>query len=160
MSKRGWKMAAASAALSLAAAAAVFEGGRSPSVGAEAKAEVQPKAVDPSMHEFMEYLFEPPYKRVKAALAEEPKDNAVWKSLKSDAMILAEGGNLLLLRTPKEDAAAWNELSAAVRDSGAGLYQAARKKDFQAARQQYEALLLKCNACHDKFAGGEHQLKP
>src|SRR5690606_25530851 len=109
-------------------------------------------------HEFMEYAFEPAYLRLKNALAAQPADNSAWKGIKSDALILAEGGNLLLMRPDGGDAAAWNELSVAVRQAGQQLYAAGKKRDFAAARPAFEALLIKCNACHTKFADGEHQL--
>jgi hypothetical protein len=112
------------------------------------------------MHEFMEYVFQPTYLRLKQSMAAAPADNAGWKGVKADSLVLAEGGNLLLLRTPEEESAAWNETSAAVRDLGGELYQAAKKKDYPTARKHYEAMLIKCNSCHDKFAGGEHQLAP
>lgn len=120
----------------------------------------QPQPVDKDMHEFMEYVFQPTYKRLKQAMAAEPADKSIWKGIKSDSLILAEGGNLLLLRKPQEDAASWDELSSSMRESGSLLYQSAKKKDYPAARQHYELMLKKCNACHDKFAGGEHQLSP
>ena len=127
---------------------------------AESPQAAAPQAVEKDMHEFMEYVFQPTYLRLKQAMAAEPADNKAWKPIKADSLILAEGGNLLLMRAPEKDAAAWNELSAAVRDAGAGLYAAAKKKDFQAARPHYEQMLKKCNACHDQFADGEHQLAP
>ena len=127
---------------------------------AAAPAGPQAAPVEKDMHEFMEYVFEPTYKRLKTAMAAAPADNAGWKGIKSDALILAEGGNLLLVRTPAENGPAWNELSAIVRDLGGKLYQSAKAKDYPSARQNYEAMLLKCNACHDKFAEGEHQLMP
>ena len=37
-------------------------------------------------------------------MAAAPADNAGWKAVKSDALILAEGGNLLLLRQPPDEA--------------------------------------------------------
>ena len=40
------------------------------------------------------------------------------------------------------------------------LYQAARKSDYPAARKAYTSMLQQCNACHKKFADGEHQLTP
>jgi hypothetical protein len=52
------------------------------------------------------------------------------------------------------------EWSVAVRATGGDLYQAAKKKDFPAARKHYETMLTKCNACHTQFAHGEHQLSP
>ena len=63
--------------------------------------------VEESMHEFMEYVFQPTYKRLKTQMAAEEKNNAAWKAVKSDSLILAESSNLLLLRLPKEDAKAW-----------------------------------------------------
>lgn len=119
-----------------------------------------PTPVEPSMHEFMEYVFEPAYKRLKTAMASEPKDNAAWKGIKGDSLTLAEAGNLLLARLPEAEGETWAAQSIAVREAGGMLYQAARKKDYKTARQQYETLLTKCNACHTKFADGEYQLKP
>ena len=118
------------------------------------------KPVEPDMHEFMEYVCEPPYKRLKAALATAPADNAAWKGIKSDSLILAEAGNLLLRRPPEKDAAAWAAHSKKVRDTGALLYAAAKKKDTVETRKQWEGLLQNCNACHTQFADGEHMLKP
>ena len=127
---------------------------------AKAAEPVAAKPVETDMHEFMEYLFEPSYKRLRPLMASAPADNAAWKGIKGDSLVLAEGGNLLLQRLPEQDQAAWTELSMAVRTSGGALYQAARKKDYATARQQYEAMIKKCNACHTKFADGEHQLLP
>jgi hypothetical protein len=119
-----------------------------------------PAPVETDMHEFMEYAFQPAYLRLKAAIAAEPKDNDGWKAIKADALLLAEGGNLLLLRPSADDAADWTAHSLQVRQLGGELYAAGRKKDFAAARKSYEAMLVRCNACHDQFAGGEHQLEP
>ncbi|MHC4875911.1 MAG: hypothetical protein ACYTGL_05385 [Planctomycetota bacterium] len=134
--------------------------GRAQADAPQAKTAVKP--VEPSMHEFMEYVCEEPYKRLKTTMASEPDSGRAWKGVKSDALILAEAGNLLLLRDSDagDDAAAWRKLSAAVRDAGGEFYQAARKRDYSAARTSYTALLQKCNACHDAFADGEHQLTP
>ena len=124
------------------------------------EAKVTAKPVEPSMHEFMEYVFQPPYKRLRTAMTTEPADNAAWKAIKSDSLILAEAGNLLLIRRPEKNEDSWREHSIMVRDLGGEFYQAARKKDYPAAKQSYTAMLQKCNSCHDAFAGGEHQLTP
>ena len=112
------------------------------------------------MYEFMEYVFQPPYKRLKLSIAVETTDKAVWKAIKADALTLAEAGNLLLLHSPKENVGAWDELSIASREEGGKLYQAAKVKDIKLARQHFESMLLQCNACHDKFAEGKYQLAP
>jgi hypothetical protein len=116
--------------------------------------------VESDMHEFMEYVFQPTYKRLQKSIAAEPADKAGWKGIKADSLILAEAGNLLLDRGPKEGASEWNALSASMREDGSKLYQAAKAKDFKVARQHYELMITKCNNCHDKFAEGKHQLTP
>lgn len=127
---------------------------------APSSTKAEPEAVEDDMHEFMEYVFQPTYKRLKQSMSAEPADNAAWKNIKSDALILAEAGNLLLFRVPDEDAEAWADHSASVRDLGGDLYQSAKKKDYAAASRNYRAMLKKCNACHNAFADGEHQLSP
>jgi hypothetical protein len=119
-----------------------------------------PAPVESDMHEFMEYVFQPTYNRLRSAMATDPSDNAQWKAIKADSLSLAEAGNLLLMRAPEDDAAVWNEYSAAVREAGGRMYAASKQKDAKATREHYVAMLKKCNACHDKFAGGEHQLMP
>ena len=119
-----------------------------------------PKPVETSMHDFMEGVFQGPYRRLKTAMAAEPKDNAGWKVIRSEALILAEGGNLLLFRVPEKDADEWTKFSTANRDAGADLFKAAKAKDFPAAKKAYEAMIGHCNACHKKFDNGKNQLAP
>jgi hypothetical protein len=116
--------------------------------------------VESDMHEFMEYVFQPTYKRLQKSISAEPADKAGWKGIKADSLILAEAGNLLLHRGPKEDTTTWDDLSVAMREDGSKLYKAAKAKDFKVARQHYELMITKCNACHNEFAEGEHQLSP
>lgn len=116
--------------------------------------------VESDMHEFMEYVFQPSYKRLQAAMASEPADNAGWKAIKAEALVLAESGNLVILRGGDEDRAAWIAHASGSRTHGGKLYAAAREKNFAAAQEHYKAMLQSCNACHDQFAGGEHQLSP
>lgn len=118
------------------------------------------RPVDDSMHHFMEYFFEPAFKRLKQQLADPPANRAAWSGVKGDAFTLAEGGNLLLLRAPEEERAAWQQLSVEVRELAGKVYQAARAQDYPQARGEYQKLIGRCNACHQKFADGEHQLTP
>lgn len=133
---------------------------RHAAAGDDAAPQAVTKPVEDSMHEFMEYVFQPPYKRLKASLASEPEDSRAWKVVKSDSLILAEVENLLLIRLPEEDAKAWACMSILTRDAGAELYQAARKRDYAAARKSFGAMLTKCNSCHKQFADGKYQLEP
>ena len=115
--------------------------------------------VEESMHEFMEYYFEPGYKRLKPAMENDSPDRQAWKAIKGDSLMLAEGGNLLMMRKPSEDVEAWNEAAKAVRDHGAELYQAAKEGNRENALTAYKAMINNCNRCHDSHADGKHQLK-
>ena len=121
-------------------------------------ADAAPQPVEDDMHEFMEYAFQPTYRRLKASMAKAPATTSDWKAIKADLLVLAEGGNLLLIRSPGDDT--WNKLAVAVRRAGGKLYKAAGKKDLQATQASYAALLNNCNACHREFADGKHQLTP
>jgi len=116
--------------------------------------------VEADMHEFMEYAFEPFFHELKESMAEAPADKKSWVPVKAHSLILAEAGNLLMLRGPDENKAEWNQLAKELRDQGKLLYAAAKKRDYDSSRKQYEAFVTKCNACHEKFAEGEHIQKP
>ncbi len=118
------------------------------------------KIVEDSMHEFMEYVFQPTYRRLKASMAAEPTDNNGWKAIKSDSLILAESCNLLFVRLPDENATDWAKHAMASRDAGAALYKAAREKKFEPASEAYKLMLNNCNACHRQFEDGKHILAP
>jgi hypothetical protein len=110
------------------------------------------------MHDFMEVVFQASYRRLKTAIATAPRDNAGWKAIRTEALVLAEGSNLVLLRTPKKDGDKWNEFAVAARNSGAELVKAAKGKDFVASRKAWETMLNHCNACHKQFDDGKNQL--
>lgn len=128
---------------------------------ASVTAEDQVVPVEESMHELMEYVFQPTYRRLKQSMAAAPADNNGWKAIKSDALILAEGCNLLFGReTDGDQAQDWAKHTTAARTAGAELYKAAKMKDFTAAGTAYKAMLNNCNACHRQFEEGKHILQP
>lgn len=119
-----------------------------------------PLAVEKSMHEFMEYYFEPAYLRLKAAMAAKEKDKKAWKEIKANSLVLAEGANLLLQRLPEKDGKDWANHAFAVREAGSQLYQSVKKKDDAVALSAYRTMIAKCNACHKQFEEGKHKLEP
>lgn len=122
--------------------------------------EIAPAPVEDSMHEFMEYVYQPTYKRLKVSMAQAPADRAGWKAVKADALTLAEAANLLLIRVPEKNGKEWAQHADATRTHGAALYKAARAQDYAAAQKSYATMLQHCNACHKTFADGKYQLKP
>ncbi len=123
-------------------------------------ADEEMKPVDVNMHDFMEGMFQGPYRRLKVAMEKEPTDPQGWKALRSDALILAEGSNLLLIRKPEKDVPDWLKYSVASRDAGAEIIKAAKQKNFAASKEAYVQMLEHCNACHKQFENGKHILKP
>ena len=138
----------------------IAHGGATRQVDEETSANIVPEPVDRDMHHFMEYVFQPNYKRLKADMTSAPQNADTWKAIKGDSLTLAEGANLLLMRTPDEGSGPWRRFSAQVRAHGSELYQAARRSDYPASRKAYLLMLQSCNACHERFAGGEHLLEP
>lgn len=124
----------------------------------EGDAGVQP--VEPSMHEFMEYVFQPAYLRLKESLKSAPASNTAWRPVKSDALILAESCNLLLSRRPEEHGDDWVRHAVASRTRGAEFYAAAKARNFDQAVSTFGTMLESCNACHRQFEEGKHILKP
>ena len=119
------------------------------------------KPVETDMHEYMEYVNQPAYKRLKAAMGESEKNGKAWSGVKSDSLILAESANLVQLRGPKgEDRDDWIAHSVGVRETGGKLYRSAKDRDDEAAQKHYRAMIKSCNDCHEQFAGGEHILSP
>jgi len=116
--------------------------------------------VDTNMHDFMEGMFQAPYRRLKESIAAEPKDNNGWKAIRSDVLILSEGSNILVLRKPEKNQAKWDEYSLAAKQAGEMAFKAAKQKNFAETRKAYETMLVHCNECHKTFANGKHQLLP
>ena len=150
------------AALGVAAAVVLISSdpataGYSP-LAASADGEVAP--VEDSMHEFMEYVFQPTYLRLKQSMSAAPADNKGWKALKSDSLILAESCNLLFGRKPEEHGEDWVQHATGSKAQGAALYAAAKAKNFESATMAYKSMLDNCNACHEQFEDGKHILQP
>lgn len=120
----------------------------------------QLKPVEPEPHDFMHYINRPTYQRLKQAIGSEPQNEEGWDSITSNALILAEAGNLLLMRAPEENTGDWNSHAVALRDSGSSLYEASQSQNFSAARRHYETMISHCNACHDDFHHGRPNLQP
>jgi hypothetical protein len=124
-----------------------------------ARAQEAAAPVEEDMHEFMEYVFQPTYLRLKKSISELSPNQPDWKAIKSDTLILAESTNLLLHRGEKDDPA-WRKHALEVRQAGATLYAATKASNVEQTRAGFAAMLTRCNACHEEFTGGEPKLTP
>lgn len=114
----------------------------------------------------MEGLADPNTRALGKLLAAKPKDAEGWAFARGQALLLAEAGNLLLMRPPRTPAgeAAWQTHAADLRESATGLARAAAAKDYLQARTALAGVGNACNRCHqtfrvparvDPFAAGE-----
>ncbi|QDT36809.1 cytochrome c [Stratiformator vulcanicus] len=120
---------------------------------------MQQVPVESDMHEFMEYINQPSFKRLKKEMAK-ADDGLKWGAIKSEALTLAEVGNLLMIRKPSNDADDWAQHAVTVRENGRKLYVSAKAKQVDGVRASYREMIKNCNQCHEQFAGGEHILTP
>ena len=118
------------------------------------------KPVEGDMHEFMGHLYEPTYKRLRQSLASKPASEEAWKNVASDALILAEGGNLLLTRSFDATDDAWESNAAGIRTFGTSVYRSAREKDYTNVLFYYQHMIEQCNDCHREFGSGDMRLEP
>lgn len=113
-----------------------------------------------NMHHFMEYISEPSYKGLKAALATQPKGRKGWSPIKSGALILAETSALVAERVPEgadaEKTKQWKQISLEVYNAGKALYGSVG--DYEQAKKHYSVMIDNCNRCHQTFADGKYQL--
>jgi hypothetical protein len=90
--------------------------------------------------------------RLARALATPPADDAQWEQARSDAAMVAEGGNLLLAEPPpKGSAAGWRMRAADFRSAAEMLLGAVERRDFAAAQQSLRELPQTCSACHAEY---------
>jgi hypothetical protein len=75
-----------------------------------------------------------------------------WETIGGHARLIAENGNLLLLRPPrKKGRDAWLELAAKLRTKAKQLAADAEARDFGTSRADLKELANTCNRCHQRF---------
>jgi hypothetical protein len=98
----------------------------------------------------MEGLASPNSRALGKLLAAKPKEAGAWNFARGQALLLAETGNLLLLRPPKvlgtQDS--WAASAVELREGGAALARAAAARDYLQARTALAAVANACNRCH------------
>ena len=81
----------------------------------------------------------------------EPKTEVQWNTLASQALILAESGNLLMMPGRARDQGNWIADSKLMIDAGAAAYRAARAKDLDGVRAVNDKLYESCVTCHTQY---------
>jgi len=109
----------------------------------------------------MEGLCQPNFQGLGKRLAEKPADAETWTIARGQALILAETGNLLMMRPPKGRPAqeAWMAAAMDLRAESAKLARAAEVKNYSSAAAGLASIANACNRCHEKI-GEKTRVEP
>jgi cytochrome c556 len=101
----------------------------------------------------MEGLAQANYRGLEGLLKKEPADAEAWAFARGQALLIAETGNLLLLRPPRtpEGQDAWFRQATDLRDAAAALARAAGARDYARSRAGLADVANSCNRCHQTF---------
>jgi mono/diheme cytochrome c family protein len=80
-----------------------------------------------------------------------PQNDTDWASVQRSAVLLAESGNVLLMRGPAGDQGDWAKDAKALVDAGAAAYKAARAKDTRALLAVDQPINASCVNCHKQY---------
>jgi hypothetical protein len=100
----------------------------------------------------MEGLNQANYRSLDKLLKEKPGDPDTWSFARGQALLIAETGNLLLLRPPhNQGREAWWQQSMELRHSADTLARRLGSEDYEGSRKALDALARTCNRCHQTF---------
>jgi hypothetical protein len=83
-----------------------------------------------------------------------PQNDHDWGVLRTNALNLAESGNLLMMPGRTRDQGDWIKDAKMLVDVGQAAYKAAQKKDLQAVVDLNEQLYVSCTKCHSQYRQG------
>jgi hypothetical protein len=101
----------------------------------------------------MEGLAQPNYRAVEKHLQDKgPQDGETWTFARGQALLIAETGNLLLLRPPRNAGRdTWMRRAMDMRQSAGTLSRRLGNRDLARSRTALIDLANKCNSCHQTF---------
>jgi len=80
-----------------------------------------------------------------------PKDDRDWETLQMQALMLAESGNLLMMKGRAKNQGLWMKDAKLLVEAGAAAVKATRAKDIQAVLALNEQIVSSCITCHTQF---------
>ena len=100
----------------------------------------------------MEGLLNANFRGLERLLNQKAPDAQGWTFARGQSLLIAEAGNLLMLRPPKnEGRQAWFERSMELRRLAVQLAQTIGRKDLERSRLALQTLANSCNRCHQTF---------
>lgn len=100
----------------------------------------------------MDGLNQANYRGLAKLLKQKPADADTWTFIRGQALLIAETGNLLLLRPPRRAGAdAWNQDAMDLRTEAADLARKAGNRDYEGSVVGLRRVGSVCNRCHATF---------
>jgi hypothetical protein len=100
----------------------------------------------------MEGLAHPNFRGIERLLTQKPEGTEPWTFMRGQALLIAETGNLLMLRPPRNQGqATWFARAADLRNAARDLAESAATRDFERSRAKLVRLANACNRCHQSF---------
>lgn len=125
---------------------------RPPGGGTPAAKFVPKFAVVAETRLLMEGLAHSNYKSIQRLLKSKPADRDTWVFLRGQSLLVAETGNLLLLRPPRNSGRdTWMKMGMGMRDQAAALARAAAAQNYEQSKAELARLTDSCNRCHTTF---------
>jgi hypothetical protein len=85
-----------------------------------------------------------------------PRDDKDWMAVQRAAILLAESGNVLMMRGRARDQGEWIKSARMLVDAGAAAYKAARAKDATALLSVEAPINASCMSCHTQYRPNVH----
>jgi cytochrome c556 len=100
----------------------------------------------------MEGLNKANFRGLENMLKQKPADLEAWTFARGQALLIAETGNLLLLRPPRNQGRdTWQMRATELRDSATALAKQIARRDYEGSRTALGQLANSCNRCHQSF---------
>lgn len=111
--------------------------------------------------QLMQGLIQPASSAIaEAAKDQGPQDNRAWRTALTNAVILQEGAQLLLVGSRAKDQDGWVKASNTMADAAAAVQKAAQAKDVAGFQAASKDLGTSCQGCHSVYrmrGGGKKQ---
>ena len=100
----------------------------------------------------MDGLNDANYRGLEKILKQKPADADTWTFARGQALLIAETGNLLLLRPPRNGGQdAWFQDAMDLRAAAADLARKAGDRDYEGSVAGLKTVAANCNKCHETF---------
>jgi hypothetical protein len=97
-------------------------------------------------------LVQPNYAGLEKHLGQRPTDADSWGYARGQALLVAESGNLLMLRPPRSGGQdLWMQRATELREAGSTLARYTAARDYEHSQSSLRDVANVCNRCHQTF---------